>query len=177
MTYPYIIRDPKISNGEPLIVGARITVRTISGYYQMGMDVDEILTSLSHITAAQVHSALAYYFDHQDEIDRNLKEYYDDKFWKDQAKMHPKQKAQRFVKNLSYQEFTQDDKTVFAVIRALEIIGEATKNIPNDVRIENPEIPWEDMAGMRDILIHDYFGVDVETVWMTVTEKIPEINP
>ncbi len=88
------------------------------------------------------------------------------------------EKAQQFIENFStYEEFTEDNKTVFAVVRALEIIGEATKNIPNDIRKGNPDVPWKDMAGMRDILIHDYFGVDVETVWLTVTEKIPEVKP
>lgn len=86
-------------------------------------------------------------------------------------------KAQQFVKNLSYEEFKADDKTVFAVVRALEIVGEATKNIPDDIRKNYPKIPWKDMAGMRDVLIHDYFGADVETVWLTVTEKIPQVKP
>jgi uncharacterized protein (DUF433 family) len=91
--YPYISSDPQISNGEPLIDGSRITVRTIAGFYQMGMDVDEILSSLSHLTASQVHSALAYYFDHQGEIDENLKNYNDEKHWKNQVKKHPKQQV------------------------------------------------------------------------------------
>ena len=59
----------------------------------------------------------------------------------------------KFVKGMSYDEFVQDDKTVFAVVRAIEIIGEAVKNIPEEVRGSYPEIPWKDMAGMRDKLI------------------------
>jgi len=59
----------------------------------------------------------------------------------------------------------------------LEIIGEATKNIPDNNRKNNPDIPWKDMVGMRDILIHAYFGVDMETVWLTVTKRITEIKP
>ena len=78
---------------------------------------------------------------------------------------------------MSCEEFSMDDKTVFAVVRALEIIGEATKQIPDDVRKQNKDIPWKDMAGMRDILIHDYFGVDPETVWLTATKKIPDVQP
>jgi len=85
------------------------------------------------------------------------------------------QKVQKFIENIDYEIFMQDDKTVFAVIRAFEIIGEATKHIPEKIRQRNLAIPWRDMSGMRDVLIHDYFGVDVETVWLTVKEKFPQI--
>ncbi len=86
-------------------------------------------------------------------------------------------KARSFIAGLDYETFKDDDKTLFAVVRALEIVGEAVKHIPDSVREENPGIPWKDMAGMRDVLIHDYFGVDAQTVWLTVTEKIPEVKP
>ena len=86
-------------------------------------------------------------------------------------------KAMNFVKNISYEEFIQDDKTAFAVVRALEIIGEAVKNIPDDIRKNYPEIPWKDMAGMRDKVIHEYFGVKLSIVWRAVKEEIPPLKP
>ena len=86
-------------------------------------------------------------------------------------------KAMDFVKNMSYEEFTRDDKTVYAVVRAIEIIGEAVKNIPGNVRKSYPEIPWKDMAGMRNKVIHEYFGVKLNIVWRTVKEEIPPLKP
>ena len=80
--YPYITSDPQILNGVPIIAGTRIPVRCIAGYYQMGLSVDEILLHLSHLTPSQVHSALAYYFDHQPAIDKDLAEASDVEHWK-----------------------------------------------------------------------------------------------
>jgi len=85
-------------------------------------------------------------------------------------------KALKFVEDVSYEEFAKDDKTIFAVIRAIEIIGEAVKNIPEDIRKEYPEIPWKGMAGMRDKVIHGYFGVDTKVVWDTVKKRISEVK-
>jgi uncharacterized protein with HEPN domain len=62
-----------------------------------------------------------------------------------------------------------------AVVRSLEIIGEATKKIPADVKLQWDEIPWKNMAGMRDKLIHDYFGINYSIVWDVVRNKIPEL--
>ena len=85
--------------------------------------------------------------------------------------------AMNFVKDISYEEFIRDDKTAFAVVRALEIIGEAVKNIPDGLRKKYPEIPWNDMAGMRDKLIHEYFGVRLSIVSKAVKEEIPPLKP
>ncbi|HJW89568.1 MAG TPA: DUF86 domain-containing protein [Anaerolineales bacterium] len=85
--------------------------------------------------------------------------------------------SQDFIRGMSYEEFTADKKTINAVLRSIEVIGEAVKHIPDDIRNIYPIVPWKEMAGMRDKVIHFYFGVDVETVWLVVKERIPEIMP
>ena len=95
LSYPYISSDAKIAGGAPIIDGTRITVRTVAGYYQMGMDADEILATLAHLTPAQLHSALAYYFDHQSEIDKELEENSDENYWEKQVIRHPKEGVPR----------------------------------------------------------------------------------
>ena len=84
--------------------------------------------------------------------------------------------AQQFVEGLSYEKFITDRKTISAVVRELEIAGEATKQLPASFRRKYPDIPWSDMAGMRDKLIHFYFGVDMEIVWETVKVRIPKLE-
>ena len=85
-------------------------------------------------------------------------------------------KIEMFVQGMDYESFAKDDKTIFAVIRGLEIIGEATKKIPERVREQNPGVPWREMAGMRDKLIHDYIGVDTEVVWKTIKEDLRAVK-
>jgi len=82
-----------------------------------------------------------------------------------------------FVEGMDFEEFAKDRKTIFAVIRGIEVIGEATKNIPKSIKNRYPEIPWKDMAGMRDKVIHEYFGVNLEVVWETAVRHLPEIKP
>lgn len=85
--------------------------------------------------------------------------------------------ALEFVRGMTYEQFLRDKKTINAVLRAIEVIGEATKNVPEGIRARYPDIPWKEMAGMRDKVIHFYFGVDLETVWLVVSERIPELKP
>ena len=87
------------------------------------------------------------------------------------------QKSQQFVAGISYEQFIADEKTVYAVIRALEVVGEATKQIPPEVRDIYETVPWRAMSGMRDKLIHHYFGVDLAVVWKTVTEDAADLLP
>lgn len=87
------------------------------------------------------------------------------------------EKASLFIGGMTADDFLKDEKTIFAVIRALEVVGEAVKKIPKELRNKYPEIPWREMAGMRDKLVHDYFGVNQIVIWKTVIEDIPKITP
>ena len=77
-----------------------------------------------------------------------------------------------YLSGKDHQAFSDDFMAQDAVVRQLEIIGEATKRISKDLRNLNPQVPWTDMAGMRDILIHDYIDVDLDIVWKTASESI-----
>ena len=77
-----------------------------------------------------------------------------------------------FTKRLTFEEFKRDKKTIYAVIRCLEVIGEASKKIPSNVKKHYDRIPWGDVAAMRNKLIHEYFGADVEIVWHTIHEDL-----
>ena len=85
-------------------------------------------------------------------------------------------KATRFLRGVSFDAFVADEEKTYAVVRALEIIGEAARHIPPDLRARYPAIPWSQAAGMRDKVIHDYFGVDYEVIWKTVLEDLPPLK-
>ncbi len=87
------------------------------------------------------------------------------------------EKTESFTKGMSFEDFEKDAKTAFAVVRAFEIIGEAVKKIPAGIRAKHKEIPWKEMAGMRDKLIHEYFGVKPRVVWKTIKEDLPKVKP
>jgi uncharacterized protein with HEPN domain len=86
------------------------------------------------------------------------------------------EKARRFVLGVEYAAFREDEQKVYAVVRALEVIGEAARNIPRNLRNKNAEVPWSQMTGMHDKVIHDYFGVDREALWKTVQQDLPEMQ-
>lgn len=83
---------------------------------------------------------------------------------------------EEFTHGMDFDTFATDKKTVNAVIRSLEVLGEATKHLPATFRRKHPNIPWSKMAGMRDVLIHDYMGVDLKTVWKVTEERLPELK-
>jgi uncharacterized protein with HEPN domain len=81
-----------------------------------------------------------------------------------------------FIEGMTYEDFLKDKKTINAVIRSIEVIGEASKQLPKAVRDKNPSIPWKKISGMRNKVIHEYFGVDIEIVWKTARKQIPALK-
>ena len=81
-----------------------------------------------------------------------------------------------FTKGYTYEQFIADKKTASAVIRQFEILGEAAKNIPVDFKDRHPEIDWKRIAGLRDVLIHGYFGIDLEIIWDIIQGKVPTLR-
>ena len=85
-------------------------------------------------------------------------------------------KIEGYMHGISKEDFFQSTQVQDAVLRRIEVIGEAVKNIPQDFRNKYPDIPWKQIAGMRDILIHGYFGVNLERVWVAVSEDLPDLK-
>ncbi len=86
------------------------------------------------------------------------------------------EKGERIVKGLDFEDFQGNEEKILASIRIIEVIGEATKYLPDTFREQYPDVPWRGMARMRDKLIHAYFGVDVEVVWRTMNEDLPPLR-
>lgn len=86
------------------------------------------------------------------------------------------EKIQSYTKGFSEESFQNSTLVQDAVVRQFEIIGEATKRLSVYIRKEHPDIPWKDMAGMRDVLIHDYINVEIDIVWKTVVDYLPALK-
>ncbi|MCK4738327.1 MAG: DUF86 domain-containing protein [Deltaproteobacteria bacterium] len=85
-------------------------------------------------------------------------------------------KIKDYISGVNLEGLSADSKTLDAVIRNLEVIGEAVKKIPNEVRVKYPLVEWKKMAGLRDILIHEYYGIDVNIIWDIIQNKLPVLE-
>lgn len=86
------------------------------------------------------------------------------------------EKIERYLEGMTWTKFKKNELVIDAVVRNFEIIGEACKSIPTSVQRSYPEVPWKEMKGMRDVLIHEYFGVDTKILWHTAKENLPHLQ-
>jgi uncharacterized protein with HEPN domain len=84
------------------------------------------------------------------------------------------EKAEKFVGVMTFEDFTANEMACYAVVRCLEIVGEAVKNVPEEIRTKRPEVNWKDLAGLRDKCSHMYFGINRRRIWQVVKEDIPK---
>jgi len=87
------------------------------------------------------------------------------------------EKIESFIDGFEFEDFSRDDKTIYAIILALEIIGEATKNLPDSLKMRHPEIPWREMSGLRDKMVHGDLGLDLEAIWNIAVEDVSSLKP
>jgi uncharacterized protein with HEPN domain len=87
------------------------------------------------------------------------------------------QKIEEYIAGMDYEQFERSSITVDAVLRNLEIIGKAARHIPQEVIQSEPDIPWSEMKGLRNIVVHEYFGVSLPIIWHTATENLPVVVP
>jgi len=84
-------------------------------------------------------------------------------------------KALEYTRDMDFEQFKADTKTVDAVVRNIEIIGEAASHVPENIIADNPDLPWQDMRDMRNVLAHEYFGINEKIIWNTVQEDLPPL--
>jgi uncharacterized protein with HEPN domain len=87
------------------------------------------------------------------------------------------QKIERYTRGMTRAAFAADDRTIDAVVRNLIVLGEASRHIPPAVETRHPEVPWEKMRGIRNVVVHEYFGVDAEILWQTARDDLPPLLP
>ncbi|MDP1722342.1 MAG: DUF86 domain-containing protein [Candidatus Gottesmanbacteria bacterium] len=86
------------------------------------------------------------------------------------------EKINEFVSSMSFEAFSRDARTIDAVVRNIEVIGEAARHIPEPLRLAYPTVPWKQVVGARDKVVHEYFGIDLEVIWKTIQDDLPVLK-